>query len=386
MRKSAASGQGDEVGIDMAIRPANIPKGVVHSDAADFTVERVTKVGEAFAFAFLPDGKVLITETGGALKMLDHPGAAPMTVTGLPTEGANEEYFHRMLGGVSPHPDYRHNGWIYLITSAGKQPPADAHAISLTLNRGRIRDGRWVDNQALLTYQSELTSSAKIAWDRQGRLYVGTDDSDYFRSGPPETGRPQDLTNSIGKILRMTDEGKVPPDNPIVGKAGAYPYIWSYGHRVPVGLAVDLKGELWETENGPRGGDEINHIKKGRNYGWPVITWGHIYENKMELAHPEEPGMEQPVVNFDPSPGMGGLGVYSGNAFPKWKGDLFAGSLKQHDLFRIRVDGDREVLREVVLHNLGRVRHIATGPDGLLWVLTDDGTLMRLRPAGAKTH
>jgi glucose/arabinose dehydrogenase len=115
-----------------------------------------------------------------------------------------------------------------------------------------------------------------------------------------------------------------------------------------------------------------------------VITWGHIYVNKMELAHPEEAGMEQPVANFEPSPGMGGLGVYTGNAFPKWKGDLFVGSLKQMDLFRIVLDGDREVLREVVLHHVGRFRQIKTGPDGLLWALTDDGTLMRLRPAPAR--
>jgi glucose/arabinose dehydrogenase len=382
-RTAAASGH-ETVADEMAVHPANLPKGVVHSDAADFTVERVATVGPAFGFAFLPDGRMLITEVGGALRIVDRAGAPPRTVAATPRGGANGEYFHRMLADVSLHPDYRRNGWIYLISSATKQPAADIHEVALTLNRGRIRDGRWVDNQALFTYLSELSSSGRIAWDLQGHLYLGTDDSDYFRTGPAEKAPPQDLSDSRGKILRMTDEGKVPPDNPFVGQPGAYPYIWSYGHRVPTGLASDRKGGIWESENGPRGGDEVNHIKKGLNYGWPVITWGHIYEDKMELAHPEAPGMEQPVVNFDPSPGLGGIGVYTGSAFPRWRDSLFLGSLKQSDLYRIVVDGDREVLREVVLHKVGRVRQVATGPDGLLYVLTDDGTLMRLRPALAR--
>jgi glucose/arabinose dehydrogenase len=383
-RKAAASGQADEISTETEITPARLPKGVVHSDAADFVVERVAQAGPAFGFAFLPDGKVLITEVGGVLRLLDRPGAPLRTIQGTPRPGANGEYFHRLMMDVSLHPDYRRNGWIYLIVSAERQPPAEAHAISRTLYRGRIRNGRWVDSQALMTSDSELSSSARIAWDRQGHLYMGTDDSDYFREGPPETGRPQDLRSPIGKILRMTDEGKVPPDNPFVGKPGAYPYVWSYGHRVPVGLAFDRKGELWESENGPRGGDEINHIRKGRNYGWPVITWGHIYENKMEMAHPEAAGKEQPVATFVPSPGLGGLGIYTGAAFPKWRDSLFVGSLKQGDLFRVVVDGDREVMREIVLHDIGRIRQIATGPDGLLWVLTDDGTLIRLKPVKVK--
>jgi glucose/arabinose dehydrogenase len=359
---------------------ARIPPGVVRTDAAAFTVETVAQVGSAFGFAFLPDGRILITEARGELRVVEKDGRVG-TIQGAPASAATSEYFHRRMMDVALHPDFARNGWVYLLAASPQQPPPQTHLTAITLHRGRIRGDRWVDDQALFDFQSELTSSARLAWDGQGRLYTATDWSDYFRQGPPEAAPPQDPTSFIGKVLRLTDEGKVPPDNPFVGRPGAAPYVWSLGHRVPVGLAFDLKGELWETENGPRGGDEVNHIRKGRNYGWPVITWGHIYEDKMELAKPEAPGLEQPAVNFEPSPGLGGLGVYTGSAFPRWKGDLFAGSLKAGDLFRIKVDGDREVLREVILHDLGRIRDIDTGPDGLLYLLTDSGTLLRLRPA-----
>jgi glucose/arabinose dehydrogenase len=383
-RAAAAGGEISKItaGI-VGVQGVKPPAGVQHTDRADFTVETVAQVGYAFGFAFLPDGKILITEAGGALRIVDAAGAEPRTIAGTPFGGPTVEYFHRRMLDVSLHPDFRKNGWIYLIVSAPAeaQPPAATHMIALTLHRGRIRGERWVDDQALLTFGSEISSSARMAWDRQGFLYVGTNWSDYYREGPAEKAPPQDLSSPYGKVLRLTDEGKVPPDNPFAGKAGAYPYVWSYGHRVPVGLAFDRNGALWETENGPRGGDEVNHIQRGHNYGWPVITWGHIYEDKAELAHPEAPGMDQPVVNFDPSPGLGGVAVYTGDAFPGWKDNLFVGSLKDGDLFRLVVAGDREVLLETVLHQIGRIRALATGPDGLLYVLIDSGTLLRLRPA-----
>jgi glucose/arabinose dehydrogenase len=381
LRAGGTAGVVDKVTAEMpGVQGAAIPAGVVHTDVADFTVEKVAQVGTAFSFAFLPDGRILITEASGALKVVEKGGAI-RTIEGTPAPGASPEYFHRRMMGVSLHPDYARNGWIYVMVAAAVQPPPETHNTAVTLHRGRIRGDRWVDDQALFTYETEISTSSVMAWDKDGFLYVGSNDSDFFRQGPPEKAAPQDLTSPVGKILRLTDEGKAPPDNPFVSRPGAYPYIWSYGHRVPAGLAFDRQGRLWETENGPRGGDEVNHIQRGRNYGWPVITWGHIYEDKPELAHPEAPGMEQPVVNFDPSPGMGGLGVYTGKAFPRWADDLFVGSLKFGDLYRIKVDGDREVVREVVLHKMARFRDIATGPDGLLYLLTDSGSLLRLRPA-----
>lgn len=360
----------------------NLPKGIVHSDAASFRVESFAKLNPAFGIAFLPDGRILATETAGAIRVIDHGRVLPEPIAGAPAPTETNDVFKRKYYDISLHPDYQKNGWIYLLHSAAK---ADTWPIEapVTLSRGRIRDGKWVDNQDLLTVRSELSSSARMAWDRQGFLYFGTSDSVNFWTGVPEKSEPQDLSQTKGKILRMTDDGKVPPDNPFVSVPNAFPYTWSYGHRVPVGLAIDQQGELWESENGPQGGDEINHIRRGRNYGWPVVTWGHPYDTDRRpwLGHPTGAGMEQPIVSFAPSPAMGGLAIYTGKAFPRWKDNLFVGSLKAGDLMRIVVDGDREVLRETILHKIGRVRDIDAGPDGRLYVLLDDGTLLRLSPA-----
>lgn len=366
-------------------KPPNLPVDPVKTDAAVFTVEQVAKVGAAFGFAFMPDGKILISEVDGALRLIDANGKGqPGTIQGIPTPGVPKEQYRRRLLDISLHPHYRNNGWIYLLMAASDAPQAVAD-MSITLHRGRIRDGRWVDDQSLLTVRSELSSSARMAWDKQGFLYFATNYTGLYPSqksdAPPEGKPPQDLASQFGKILRVTDEGKAPADNPFVDRAGAFPYIWSYGHRSPLGLAFDSNGELWETENGARGGDEINRIQRGRNYGWPVITWGHVYTDTLELARPIAAGMEQPVASFVPSPALGGITVYAGTAFPRWRDNLLVGSLKGRQLFRIVVDGDREVLRETLLHDFGRIRDIDTGSDGLVYLLTDDGTLCRLRPS-----
>jgi glucose/arabinose dehydrogenase len=185
----------------------------------------------------------------------------------------------------------------------------------------------------------------------------------------------------MGKILRMTADGKVPQDNPFVGKPDAYPYVFAYGNRAPLGLAFNRQGELWETENGPRGGDELNHIKAGLNYGWPGSSWGLRYDDIPAPAEPEQKGVEQPVINWSPSPAVSAIAFYYGKAFARWNGDLIMGSLKQTDLYRIVLDGDRPVLQEVIVHALGRIRDVQIGPDGFVYVLTDEGNLVRLVPA-----
>ncbi|QGP79428.1 PQQ-dependent sugar dehydrogenase [Sphingobium sp. CAP-1] len=381
---------GNEPGRTIAekVESSNSSKGLINTDAADFMVEAVAKVGPAFGFAFMPDGNVLITEVDGALRLVDPKGdGQPGTIHGTPAPGVSKEQYRRRLLDVSLHPDYRTNGWIYLLMAANDAPQAVAD-MSISLHRGRLRDGRWVDDQSLLTVRSELSSSARMAWDSQGFLYFASNYTGLYPSqksdAPPEAKPPQDLASQFGKIFRVTDDGKAPPDNPFADRAGAYPYIWSYGHRSPLGLAFDRNGELWETENGARGGDEINRIQRGRNYGWPVITWGHLYTDALEMARPIAPAMEQPVVSFVPSPALGGLAVYTATAFPRWRDNLLVGSLKGRQLYRIVVDGDREVLRETLLHDFGRIRDIDTGPDGLVYLLTDDGTLSRLRPANAR--
>ena len=162
------------------------------------------------------------------------------------------------------------------------------------------------------------------------------------------------LSSPWGKILRMTADGKVPADNPFLNTPGAFPYVYALGIRAPLGLAFDRNGELWEAEDGPRGADELNHIRAGHNYGWPVTTWGLRYDAIPMPANPEQEGMEQPVVGWTPSPAISSLAFYSGNAFPRWKDNVLVGSLKQMDLFRVVLDGDRPVVQETILHGVDR--------------------------------
>jgi len=361
-------------------QPQPVPAGIVHSPSARFTVERVAQAGPAFGLAFLPDGRILVTETGGVLRVVNRDGKLG-TITGTPPTSLPPEYFHRQMMGISLHPDYARNGWIYLLLTSPEQPPAGTGETAIELHRGRISNNRWKDDEKLFTYRSPFTSGAVMAWDKTGHIFMGADFSDASREGDLAKTAAQDVTSFFGKVLRVTAEGRAPPDNPFADKAGAGPYVWSYGHRALTGLAVDSRGELWEAEHGPRGGDEINHIRPGRNYGWPVITWGHVYDDRLEPAKPEAIGMEQPVVSFVPSPAPGGLAIYEGSGFPQWRGDLLMGTLKGSSLYRLRVQGAKEVLREVVLSDIGRIRQVAQGLDGMPYLLLDSGSLLRLRPA-----
>jgi len=373
-----------ERAVAMQHTASGVPKGIVHSAVEDFRAETVARTGPPYAFDFLPDGRILINEIGGALRIVDHGKLLPQAVIGTPAGDITgmKQWFRRGSMSVAVHPNYKANGWIYLLTArAIANPPAGGSPEMATIHRGRIRDGHWIDEQTIIEFPIETTDSLRMKFDSQGYLYVGTPFSDEDYSGADKYYAGQDIARPEGKILRMKDDGSVPPDNPFVGQPGAYPYVWSYGHREPSGLTFDGNGELWNVEDGPRGGDEMNHVRKGRNYGWPVITWGHRYDAVAAPAHTGRPGMEQPVVSWVPSPAVSDVEWYGGSAFPRWRGSFFVGTMKQQDLFRVKVEGDRETMREVVLHNVDRLRDIATGPDGFLYVLTDSGDLFRLVPA-----
>jgi glucose/arabinose dehydrogenase len=202
-----------------------------------------------------------------------------------------------------------------------------------------------------------------------------------------EVGQAQDLSRPNGKVHRVFHDGRIPPDNPFVATPGAVTSIWSYGHRNPQGLARNpADGGLWETEHGPRGGDELNHVRRGRNYGWPVITYGMNYDATPVSALTAREGMEQPVLHWTPSIAVSPIHFYTGDAFPKWKNQLFVGALAQQELRRMVVERDRVVHQETILANLGRVRDVITGPDGLLYVALElpgePGSIVRLVPAG----
>ena len=371
--------------VPLAYQPLGVPKGVVKTELHDFRVETVAKVGEPYSFAFLPDGRILITEMAGNLRIVDKgklqlepvPDAPGGDGLGLRGGGG------RSLLDVTIDPDYQSNGWIYLVTCHGVKDAQGKLAGLARINRGRIRDGRWVDNRVLIEFSIDVTTGLRMAFDSKRFLYIGTSFPDPGYVAPADLGKtpPQLLSSPWGKILRMTADGEVPPDNPFVSTPGAFPYIYALGIRAPLGLAFDRQGELWESEDGPRGGDELNHIKAGHNYGWPVVTWGHRYDAIPVPANPEQEGMDRPVAGWSPSPAVSAIAVYDGNAFPRWRGSILMGSLMQMDLFRIVLDGDRPVIQETILHGVNRLRDVRVGLEGYVYVLTDGGQLLRLVPA-----
>ena len=331
-----------------------------------------------WSLAFLPEGRALVTEKKGRLTVIENGQLAAEPVRGVP------EVDNRNQAGlfdVVPHPDYARNGWIYLAYSQPRTNTA-GKSVSLTrIIRGKLRDNTLTDQQVifeapLADYPSSggVHFGGRIAVDRAGYL--------YFTIG--ERGRmenAQDLRVPMGKVHRVFDDGRVPPDNPFAKDPKADPTIWSYGHRNPQGLAFHPgTGALYDAEHGPRGGDEINLVRPGCNYGWPVISYGMDYNGSPLAEATAKPGLEQPVHYWVPSIAPCGMNFYTGGLFPKWKNHLFVASLAVEELHRLELDGDKVVAEEVVFKGLGRIRHVITGPDGALYVLLPK-RIARLAPA-----
>jgi len=246
--------------------------------------------------------------------------------------------------------------------------------------RGRIRDGQWVDQETIFRappncyYHGYIHYGCRFLFDHEVHLFFTIGDRGQFEIA-------QDLSNPCGKIHRVFDDGRIPPDNPFVGRPGALGSIWTYGHRHPQGLAYHpVTGRLWESEHGPIGGDEINRIEPGKNYGWPVISEGTERGRTFTKAHP---GMERPIVSWTPAIAPSGIGFYNGDRFPQWKNDLFVAALGGQQLRRLRTQGDQVVHQEVLFRDMGRVRQVMTGPDGLIYVaFNSPGRIGRLTPVG----
>jgi glucose/arabinose dehydrogenase len=384
-KRAAKPAQSTRPPVQRAYAPLGVPRGVVKTELHNFRVQAIAQAGESYGFALLPDGRILMTEVAGNLRMVDKGRLLPEPVAGAPhgngvgLRGGGG----RSLLDVIVDPDYRSNGFVYLVTAHAEKGTQGKLAAVATINRGRIRDGRWIENQVVNEFSIDVTTGLRMAFDSKRFLYIGTSFPDPDYVAPADLGKtpPQLLSSPWGKILRMTADGKVPSDNPFVNTPGAFPYVYALGIRAPLGLAFDRDGELWESEDGPRGGDELNHIKAAHNYGWPVTTWGLRYDAMPMPANPEQEGMEQPVAGWSPSPAISSLAVYSGKAFPRWKGSMLVGSLKQMDLYRFVVDGDRLVSQETILHGVDRIRDVRVGPQGYVYVLTEAGQLLRLVPA-----
>lgn len=355
--------------------------GVFATDRHNFTLERVTELDDIlFAMAFLPDGAILLTQRDGPVWR--HWDGVNHLIEGTP------EVWQRGQGGmmeVALHPDYEQNGWIYLGYSENTGAMENDREAGMTcVVRGRIRDDRWVDQEEIYRVPGQYHTNAGAHF---GTRFVFQDGYLFFSIG--DRGRQnmaQELTRPNGKIHRIHDDGRIPKDNPFVDVPGAIPSIWSYGHRNPQGLDLDpATGELWETEHGPRGGDETNRIQPGLNYGWPVITYGMNYNGTpiTNLTHQE--GMEQPEHYWTPSIAVCGIDFYEGDLFPDWNGDLLVTGLASQELQRLVIVDHKVVHHEVLLKGQGRLRDVLSGPDGHLYVATETrganrSILYRLKP------
>jgi glucose/arabinose dehydrogenase len=325
---------------------------------------------QPWSIAFLPGGDALITERPGRLRILRQGKLLPQPVEGVP------KVLHSSQGGlleVMPHPDFAANRLVYISYS---KPGATDSEARTALIRARFENDRLLQVEQIFDAVSQGRGhfSGKIAFDRSGFLFLTLGDRQVPPEGKLEAHPAQDLSNHHGKIVRLRDDGKVPADNPFVKRAGARPEIWSYGHRNVQGLAIHPDtGDIWTNEHGPQGGDELNRIQPGRNYGWPVIGFGVNYNTGLAIhsgTHRE--GMEQPVRIWVPSIGISGLMIYTGDRFPQWRGNLFVGGMAGQQVSRLTLDGQRVVNEETLVQRMGRIRDIRQGPDGYIYLVTDD--------------
>ena len=341
-----------------------------------------TGLERPWSLAFLPDGRMLVTERPGRLRVLSREGRLdPKPVEGLPRVDAHGQ------GGlldVVLHPEFAQSGWIYWTYTQRD----DKGRNGTELARGKLAGGagNYRMEQVQVLFRMQPKSSAGLHFG--SRLVFGRDGTLYMTLGDRgEMARAQDPGDHGGKILRMTDDGRPAPGNPFLDRPNARPEIFSLGHRNVQGAALHPgTGELWVSEHGPQGGDELNLVRAGVNYGWPVIKYGVNYWIGTKIGEgTSKPGLAQPQKYWIPSPALSGMAFYQGDRFPRWRGDLLLGALRGQALIRVRLDGERVVADEFMLQGaLPRVRDVRVGPDGYVYLLADEGNgaLLRLEPAG----
>jgi glucose/arabinose dehydrogenase len=342
---------------------------------------RVVKLADGlehpWGLAFLPDGRMLVTERAGRLRVVGADGKLlQRPVGGLPEIA---EYGQGGLLDIALHPRYEQNRLVYL-SFAGRGPGGVSTEVGRgTLSGDRLEGFEIIFRQLPKSHAGQHFGS-RLVFDREGFLYITLGDR-----GDRERAQKHD--DHAGSVIRLHDDGRVPKDNPFVGRAGWKPEKYTLGNRNIQGAALHPDtGLLWTHEHGPQGGDEINIIRAGVNYGWPVITYGREYVTSFRIGEgTQKAGMTQPLYYWVPSIAPSGMAFYAGDKFPRWRGDLFVGALRDRLLVRLRLDGERVVSEERMLESvLGRIRDVRSGPDGYLYLLTDsdDGVLARLEPAG----
>ena len=329
----------------------------------------VPELNIPWGFVFLPDESILITEKEG--KLIHFKKGKKTEITGLP------EIYVRGQGGlldISLHPHYKENGWIYFSYAS---PKGEDEGGNTAIMRAKIKDNALVEKQLLYKAEPNTTKGqhfgSRIVFDKNGYL--------FFTIG--ERGNreinPQDVTRDCGKVYRLNDDGSIPNDNPFVNTPNAKPAIYSYGHRNPQGMELNPEtGEVWTHEHGPRGGDEVNIIKPGKNYGWPIITYGINYSGTKITSETAREGMEQPLHYWNPSIAPSGMAFITSDKYGDWKGSLLVGSLKFQYLDRCTLKNGKVISEERLLSDIGRVRSIEQGPDGFIYVGVENLGIVKL--------
>lgn len=386
-----------------------LPTGVVESEVHNFRFETVVEDLDAqpFSIAPLPDGSILLTEKKFGVRVISPDGSKSEYLTGTPEAysdtykiAVQQEWGVGWLFDIKPHPNYADNGWIYLYfgdrcSDCNEMARQSGQPVSMNkLVRGRIRGGAWVDQETIwevpVDFYSPITDVAaggRITFGEAGHLYFSVG-----MKGPSNFEGIQDLSTPWGKIHRIYDDGSIPEDNPFANEEGAYPSAFTYGHRSPQGLEFNYNtGDLWGTEHGPRGGDEVNRLIPGGNFGWPLYSLGMDYDGtpveygrELGIAF-ELSDIEQPIVDLTPSPAVSSFIIVDSDQFPGWEGSYLVGSLKARSLFRFVIEDNRLVSRENLLEGFARVRDIEAGYNGEIYLLLEHNAgskIVRLVPVG----
>lgn len=352
---------------------------VRHSAYHDYRVATLVEgLERPWSLAFLPGGDWLVTEKAGRLRVVRGGQLLEALVAGVPQVHAEGQ------GGlldVVPHPAFADNRWLYLTYA---KPLADGESTTVLI-RGRFEDDRLQGVEELFAADSRGRGhyGSRIVFDGQGHLFLTIGDRQVMPADDLENHPAQDLSNHHGVVVRLNEDGSVPDDNPFVGQKDTRPETWSYGHRNAQGMVLDPgSGRLWLTEHGPQGGDELNLVGPGLNFGWPVIGYGVNYRSGSAIhAATHQDGMEQPKKVWVPSIGTSGLALYDGDAFPHWRNHLLAGGLSGQRVTLLELNGENVVREETLVRGIGRVRDVRVGPDGLVYLALDDkGSIVRLEP------
>jgi glucose/arabinose dehydrogenase len=341
-----------------------------------FAITEVASLKEPWAMAFLPGGRLLVTEKRGVLKLVQ-PGGTIGDVRGVPSVVYGGQ---GGLGDVALHPRFAENGLVYLSYAEGNNGRSGAAVARAKLTLDDRGGGTLSNLRVVWRQEPKMGGSGHFGH----RIVFGSDGKLWISSGERQEFTPaQDMSGNLGKIIRLNDDGSVPADNPFADRGGVTAQIWTLGHRNPLGLAWDGKGQLWEIEMGPLGGDELNLIVKGKNYGWPLVSNGDNYDGTPIPRHDTAPRFEKPRLSWNPVIAPAALVIYDGEVFPDWKGNALIAGLRSQALVRVAIDANGDA-KEVARYNMGhRIRDVVQGPAGDVWLLEDGGggRLLRLGEA-----